>query len=80
MMVSETTAEESRNAANKKSSGSEESGDAQMRTRQTPTTAFTNSGSEDEGGTVSNSPKHPTTARALSITEFYDLVKHAPNL
>lgn len=79
MMVSETTAEESRNAANKKSSGSEESGDAQMRTRQTPTTAFTSSGSEDEGGTVSNSPKHPTTARALSITEFYDLVKHDPN-
>ena len=100
MAIAETTAEESRNAANKKEpdrkvrqeplltqeaafpgssdrTGSLAYDDAITHTMEMPTGSSDRTGSEDDGS--ASAEVHPTGSSDLTITDFYNLVKHDAN-
>ena len=77
MAIAETTAEESRNAANKKRTGSQAYDDAITHTMEMPTGSSDRTGSEDDGS--ASAEVHPTGSSDLTITDFYNLVKHDAN-
>ncbi len=77
MAIAETTAEESRDAANKKRTGSQAYDDAITHTMEMPTGSSDRTGSEDDGS--ASAEVHPTGSSDLTITDFYNLVKHDAN-
>ena len=100
MAIAETTAEESRNAANKKEpdrkvrqeplltqeaafpgssdrTGSEDGGSASAEVH--PTGSFDRTGSLAYDDTITHTMEMPTGSSDLTITDFYNLVKHDAN-
>ena len=100
MAIAETTAEESRDAANKKRTGSQMEESTQKDTRQPSTGSSDRTGSEDGGSAsaevhptgsfdrtgslayddaITHTMEMPTGSSDLTITDFYNLVKHDAN-
>ena len=77
MAIAETTAEESRDAANKKRTGSQAYDDAITHTMEMPTGSSDRTGSEDDGS--ASAEVHPTGSSDITITDLYNLVKHDAN-
>ena len=77
MAIAETTAEESRDAANKKRTGSQAYDDAITHTMEMPTGSSDRTGSEDDGS--ASAEVHPTGSSDLTIMDLYNLVKHDAN-
>ncbi len=77
MAIAETTAEESRDAANKKRTGSQAYDDAITHTMEMPTGSSDRTGSEDDGS--ASAEVHPTGSSDITITDLYNLVKHDVN-
>ena len=77
MAIAETTAEESRDAANKKRTGSQAYDDTITHTMEMPTGSSDRTGSEDDGS--ASAEVHPTGSSDITITDLYNLVKHDVN-
>ena len=77
MAIAETTAEESRDAANKKRTGSQAYDDAITHTMEMPTGSSDRTGSEDDGS--ASAEVHPTGSSDLTSMDLYNLDKHDAN-
>ena len=79
MAIAETTAEESRNAANKKRTGSQAYDDAISHTMEMPTGSFENPDRKVRQEPLLTQEAAFPVSSDLTITDFYDLVKHDAN-
>ncbi len=75
--IAETTAESSRDSANKKRTGSKMEESTQKDTRQPSTGSSEETGSEDGGN--ASVEAHPTGSSDLNILDYYRLVNHDAN-
>lgn len=79
MAIAETTAEESRNAANKKRTGSQAYDDAISHTMEMPTGSFENPDRKVRQEPLLTQEAAFPVSSDLTITDFYNLVKHDAN-
>ena len=77
--IAETTAKNSREAANKKRTGSEMEESVLKDTRQPSTGSIEETGSQPRGGAVSNADIATTGSSDINILDYYRLVNHDAN-